>query len=57
MNLPIGGVKNHTILECPRCQVPCIIPPGMILRIPGKTPRGYCHEIVNPTTGNIHKRG
>lgn len=56
MNL--GGVQTPTILDCPRCEEKVIIGVGHVLRIPADhRGRSYCHETVDPRTGDVFKRG
>lgn len=53
----MGGVKNHTILTCPRCSKMTIVPPGLVLRIPANPNGDFCHETVNAQTGKVYTRG
>lgn len=52
----LGGVKVPTIVDCPRCASKVIIPPGLVLRVPGNQPY-WCHETVDPFTGVVYRRG
>lgn len=55
--VPVGGVQNATIIECPRCNKMVIIPAGLILRIPNTPDGDYCHVTVDGKTGKEFKRG
>lgn len=54
---PMGGVKNHTVLECTRCGKMVLVPPGLILRIPANPEGDFCHETADGMSGKSYARG
>jgi hypothetical protein len=57
-SVPLGGVKNHTVMECPRCSKMVIIPPGLMLRLPNTPDGDFCHETIdNASPPKVYRRG
>jgi hypothetical protein len=54
---PMGGVKETTVVRCPRCSKHVLIAPGLILRIPANPNGDFCHQTADPKTGRSYVNG